>query len=174
VMALVSEQVLVGAANGDKISCSGPSLMLDPQTAVHLALVLHELATNARKYGSLSVPSGRLSVTWEMRSNGGCRLLLSWLHGKRILVMEDEPLVSMELEGELAAAGCEVIGPAATLAHAKTLVEEGKYDAALVDVNLKGQPVDELAALLTEKNHPFAFVTGYGRDALPEAFRGAA
>src|SRR5262249_13644192 len=58
VMALVSEQVLVGAANGDKISCSGPSLMLDPQTAVHLALVLHELATNARKYGSLSVPSG--------------------------------------------------------------------------------------------------------------------
>src|SRR5262249_23725797 len=62
----------------DKISCSGPSLMLDPQTAVHLALVLHELATNARKYGSLSVPSGRLSVTWEMRSNGGCSLLLSW------------------------------------------------------------------------------------------------
>src|SRR5262249_11298569 len=96
------------------------------------------------------------------------------LHGKRILVIEDEPLVSMELEGELAAAGCEGIGPAATLAHAKTLVEEGKYDAALVDVNLKGQPVDELAALLTEKKHPFAFVTGYGRDALPEAFRGAA
>src|SRR5262245_57826704 len=78
VMALVGEQVLIGAANGDKISCSGPSLMLDPQTAVHLALVLHELATNARKYGSLSVPSGRLSVTWEMRWNGGCSLLLSW------------------------------------------------------------------------------------------------
>jgi PAS domain S-box-containing protein len=254
VMALVNEQVLIGAANGDKVSCSGPSLMLDPQTAVHLALVLHELATNARKYGALSVPSGRLSVTWEMRTNGGCSLLLSWkesdgpevraprthgfgralidqtvrshggrasvhyrrngltceielplpappqaelgpataspklppaplsraapaqrgLRGKRILVIEDEPLVSMELEGELAAAGCEVIGPAATLAHAKTLVEEGKYDAALVDVNLKGQPVDELAALLTEKNRPFAFVTGYGRDALPEAFRGAA
>jgi PAS domain S-box-containing protein len=254
VMALVNEQVLIGAANGDKVSCSGPSLMLDPQTAVHLALVLHELATNARKYGALSVPSGRLSVTWEMRTNGGCSLLLSWkesdgpevraprthgfgralidqtvrshggrasvhyrrdgltceielplpeqqraelgpataspklppaplsraapaqrgLRGKRILVIEDEPLVSMELEGELAAAGCEVIGPAATLEHAKTLVEEGKYDAALVDVNLKGQPVDELATLLTKKNCPFAFVTGYGRDALPEAFRGAA
>jgi PAS domain S-box-containing protein len=254
VMALVNEQVLIGAANGDKVSCSGPSLMLDPQTAVHLALVLHELATNARKYGALSVPSGRLSVTWEMRTNGGCSLLLSWkesdgpevraprthgfgralidqtvrshggrasvhyqrdgltceielplpeqpraelgsteagpkltagsspraaagqrsLQGRRILVIEDEPLVSMELEGELAAAGCAVIGPAATLEHAKTLVEEGKYDAALVDVNLKGQPVDELAALLTEKNRPFAFVTGYGRDALPEAFRGAA
>src|SRR5262245_2064110 len=253
VMALVNEQVLIGAANGDKVSCSGPSLMLDPQTAVHLALVLHELATNARKHGALSVPSGRLSVTWEMRTNGGCSLLLSWkesdgpevsaprthgfgralidqtvrshggrasvhyrrdgltceielplpaqpqadlhpaaaspklppapslraapaqrgLHGKRILVIEDEPLVSMQLEADLAAAGCEVIGPAATLAHAKTLVEEGKYDAALVDVNLKGQPVDELAALLTEKNHAFAFVTGYGRDALPEAFRGA-
>src|SRR5262249_58739427 len=92
------------------------------------------------------------------------------LHGKRILVIEDEPLVSMELEADLAAAGCEVIGPAATLAHAKTLVEEGKYDAALVDVNLKGQPVDELAALLKEKNHAVSFVTGYGPGALPQAF----
>src|SRR5262245_25828979 len=96
------------------------------------------------------------------------------LQGKRILVIEDEPLVSMQLEADLAAAGCEVIGPAATLDRAKALVEEGRYDAALLDVNLKGQPVDELAALLTEKNRPFAFVTGYGRDALPEAFRGAA
>src|SRR5262249_22806501 len=36
-----------------------------------------------------------------------------------------------------------------------------------------GQPVDELATLLTRKNRPFAFVTGYGREALPAGFRGA-
>jgi len=82
-------------------------------------------------------------------------------------------LVSMELESDLEAAGCEVIGPAATLAEAQTLVEGADYDAALLDVNLKGQPVDELANLLTKKNRPFAFVTGYGRDALPSGFRGA-
>jgi PAS domain S-box-containing protein len=253
VMTLVNEQVVIGAA-GDRVSCSGPLLMLDPQTSVHVALVLHELATNARKYGALSVPGGRLAVTWEMRTNGGCSLFLSWkesdgpkvsaprehgfgrvlieetvrsyaghisvhyhrdgltceidlplpeqarvsigheaatpkiaarpsllaapdqrrtLEGKRILIIEDEPLVSMEMESDLEAAGCEVIGPAATLEEAKTLVDDSDYDAALLDVNLKGQPVDELATLLTKKNCPFAFVTGYGRDALPSGFRGA-
>ncbi len=254
IMALVNEQVLVGAANGDRISCSGPQLALEPQAAVHLALVLHELATNARKYGALSVPAGRLSVTWEVRTNGACSLYLTWkesdgpkvsaprghgfgralieqtvrshggevsvhyhrdgliceidfplpaharantgagiaapkgvarssllavadqrrtLDGKRILVIEDEPLVSMEMESNLANAGCEIVGPAATLDRAKILVETADYDAALVDVNLKGQPVDELATLLTKKNRPFAFVTGYGREALPSGFRGA-
>jgi PAS domain S-box-containing protein len=254
IMALVNEQVLVGAVNGDRISCSGPQLALEPQAAVHLALVLHELATNARKYGALSVPEGRLSVTWEVRTNGTCSLYLTWkesdgpkvsaprghgfgralieqtvrshggevsvhyhrdgliceidfplpaharantgadmaapkgvgrtsllaaadprrtLEGKRVLVIEDEPLVSMEMESNLSAAGCEIVGPAATLDRAKALVEAADYDAALVDVNLKGQPVDELATLLTKKNRPFAFVTGYGRDALPSGFRGA-
>src|SRR6516225_8885346 len=48
VMTLVNEQVVIGAG-GDRISCSGPLLMLDAQASVHLALVLHELATNARK-----------------------------------------------------------------------------------------------------------------------------
>jgi len=95
------------------------------------------------------------------------------LQGKRFLVIEDEPLVSMELESNLAAAGCEIIGPAATLERAKILVEDADYDAALVDVNLKGQPVDDLANLLTKKHRPFAFVTGYGRDALPPGFGGA-
>jgi len=254
VMELVSEQVLIGAPNDDRISCSGPLLVLDAQAAVHLALVLHELATNARKHGALSVPTGRLSVTWQVRTNGGCSLLLSWreshgprvsapsahgfgrtlieqtvrahggeaavdyrtdgltyeiklplpetarpsagidasapktsrgpsllaqpdnrraLQGKRILVIEDEPLVAMDVESTLATAGCEVVGPAATLERAKLLIEESDCDAVLLDVNLAGQPVDELATLLTRKNRPFAFVTGYGREALPSGFRGA-
>jgi PAS domain S-box-containing protein len=252
VMELVSEQVLIGAPNDTRISYSGPLLVLDAQAAVHLALVLHELATNARKHGALSVPTGRLAVTWQVRTNGGCSLLLSWkesngpkvsapsahgfgrtlieqtvrahggeasvdyrmdgltceiklplpeaarpsidtaaskiatgpsllaqpdnrctLQGKRILVIEDEPLVAMDVESSLTAAGCEVVGPAATLERAKRLIEESDCDAALLDVNLAGQPVDELATLLTRKNRPFAFVTGYGRDALPSGFRGA-
>jgi DNA-binding response OmpR family regulator len=95
------------------------------------------------------------------------------LEGKRILVIEDEPLVAMDLESSLTAAGCDVVGPAGTIEEAKSLVADGHYDAALVDVNLAGHPVDEIAAALTQKNCPFAFVTGYGREALPRGFRDA-
>jgi len=61
-MALMREQVLFGATDDHRVSWSGPGLMLDPQAAVQLALVLYELATNARKYGALSVPNGCLTV----------------------------------------------------------------------------------------------------------------
>src|SRR5262249_50845706 len=78
VMELVREQVVLGASDDDRTSCSGPMLMLEPQAALHLALVLHELATNARKHGALSVPNGRLEVSWTMQTNGQQNLLLSW------------------------------------------------------------------------------------------------
>src|SRR5262249_24344837 len=79
----------------------------------------------------------------------------------------------MDMESTLTAAGCKVVGPAATLERAKRLIEESNCDAVLLDVNLVGQPVGELATLLTRKNRPFAFVTGYGRETLPPRFRGA-
>ena len=92
------------------------------------------------------------------------------LAGKRILVIEDELLISMDLEASLTKNGCEVLGPASTLDQAKRLIEGADFDGALVDANLAGHPVDDLAAALTKRNIPFAFVTGYGREALPAAF----
>jgi len=93
------------------------------------------------------------------------------LADKRILVIEDEPLIAMTLIDDLTDLGCRVAGPAHALAHARTLIETEHFDAALLDGNLSGQRVDELAAALTQKGKPFVFVTGYGREALPASFR---
>nr|MDQ3038788.1 PAS domain-containing protein [Pseudomonadota bacterium] len=58
---------------------AGGDVQLDPNTALALAMALHELATNAGKYGALSVPEGRVVVKWNTRSaDGGTRLRLRW------------------------------------------------------------------------------------------------
>ena len=77
----------------------------------------------------------------------------------------------MEIEAILEEAGCEVAGLAGNLVSAKRLVAEERYEVALVDVNLAGEPVHEVAAALRDKRIPFAFVTGYGREALPAGFQ---
>jgi PAS domain S-box-containing protein len=60
----------------DRISTSGPSVFLDPATAQILAMALHELATNAAKYGALSSTFGRVKLTWDKRPQG---LELRWI-----------------------------------------------------------------------------------------------
>ena len=59
-----------------RITVDGPDLVLIPQAAQALSLLIHELTTNAVKYGSLSVPDGRLAVTWDMCVDG--RALIEW------------------------------------------------------------------------------------------------
>ena len=49
-------------------------------------------------------------------------------------------------------------------------IEHASFDGALLDANLRGEPVGDIAAALTRRNIPFVFVTGYGREALPESF----
>lgn len=93
------------------------------------------------------------------------------VRNKRILVVDDEALVAMDVSEILSQQGAVVVGPAATFDSAKSLIEAGNIDAALLDANLAGHPVDELAAALTRLDIPFAFLTGYGRESLPEAFR---
>ena len=55
----------------------GPSVMLEPNTAQTIAISLHELATNAAKYGSLSVAEGRVEIAWSRTADG--RLSLRWI-----------------------------------------------------------------------------------------------
>src|SRR5262249_54636378 len=72
---IVREQLLLGGADDNRVSFAGPTLFLEAQAALHLALVLHELGTNARKHGALSNATGSVSVRWEMLADGGRKLL---------------------------------------------------------------------------------------------------
>jgi PAS domain S-box-containing protein len=63
------------SAHADRLSISGPKVTLEPTKAQTLALALHELATNAAKYGALSSASGKLSLSWEMQADA---LTLHW------------------------------------------------------------------------------------------------
>lgn len=247
VLEIVREQVILGATDGSRITYAGPPLMLEARIAVQLALVLHELSTNARKYGGLSVPDGRLAITWRLVTQGERALILDWresglrdlrppaahgfgttliertlqanggeamlryepgglvcelrlpvseerrwdaqgfdriadaqperrsavpdLRGVQVLVIEDEPIIAMDLARQLASFGCQVVGPASSLPMAMRLVESAACDLALVDANLGGRPADSIAAALTRKGVPFAFATGYGREGLPADYR---
>ncbi|WP_441267800.1 response regulator [Bradyrhizobium sp. 215_C5_N1_1] len=92
------------------------------------------------------------------------------LKGKRFLIVEDEPLIALDIVAGLEGAGVNVEGPIGSVKDALRAVEEGSFDGVLLDANLRGEPVDEIAAALTRRNVPFVFVTGYGRQALPESF----
>ena len=70
-------------SEGARISLSGADVHLDPKETLALGMALHELATNAAKYGALSADSGLVDVMWESRHDDGVRSLrLTWTeHG---------------------------------------------------------------------------------------------
>lgn len=76
VASLVREQLELGGAAAERYRCEGPEVWLAPQPAVRLALVLHELGTNARKHGALSVPGGRVDLAWQIRDCGPLPIIL--------------------------------------------------------------------------------------------------
>jgi two-component sensor histidine kinase len=62
-----------------RFTLNGPTVRLSPKTALSLSMALHELATNAVKYGALSVPDGRVDITWtQIPQPGAPRLELTW------------------------------------------------------------------------------------------------
>jgi CheY-like chemotaxis protein len=95
------------------------------------------------------------------------------LDGLRVLVVEDEMMVSMLIEDMLAELGCEVVGPASRLDEAMELARAVDIDCAVLDVNLGGQPIFPLADLLRERGRPYAFATGYGDAGLRDVDRGS-
>jgi two-component sensor histidine kinase len=245
---VIRDQLLPGAVDDRRVAASGPPVRLDPQTALHTAMMLHELGTNSVKYGALFRPEGTISISWivsddslwldwkekggppikaPVRRGFGTMLIeqtprgeggsarrsieadgMHWeiilplasaddavantpsdvlklsprssqtaesspaasVQGKKFAVIEDEPLIAVNIASVLEQGGAQIFGPAATVNDALCLIEETELDGALVDANLRGQPAGEIAAALTRKGIPFVFVTGYGREALPCSF----
>ena len=87
------------------------------------------------------------------------------LEGVRVLLVEDEYLVASLIEEILEIAGCIVTGPIPRLAQAVDAADRESCDAAVLDVNLAGERIYPVADILSRRNIPFVFVTGYG--ALP-------
>ena len=209
---------------------SGPALRLDAAAVQPLSMLVHELVTNAAKYGALSLPGGRVRMAWRLvAGEDGERLLIEWeerggpqiageparrgfgsalvgatvrgqlggryethwapgglrckidlpvqgtlaaqpgglqeaaLYGRRVLLVEDEPLVALLLQQVLQDAGCTVRGPASTLADAERMAGEEGLDAAVLDVNLPGGPTLPLGAWLAARGVPVVYVTGLER-----------
>jgi PAS domain S-box-containing protein len=251
---LILDQLLQGPVDETRVTAWGPSVRLEPQTTLHVALMLHELGTNSIKYGALSTAGGWVTVNWSVtddklqlrwverggppfsapvargfgttlieqsaKSEGGIAKMLcesegiTWeisltlphptartgrpgphdsglirksqnddehpasaapsvLSGLRFLVIEDEPLIALDLVGILEKAGAEVAPPVATDKAAIFAIENTAFDAALLDANLHGRSVDDIAAALTRGNVPFIFVTGYGREGVRSSFKSA-
>lgn len=241
---LIDDQIRSGTLDAERLHRQGPPVDLAPETMLRLALTLHELGTNAAKYGALSVPSGQVHLNWTLerglltliwreaggppvtapaRSGFGTTLIgaagsgdaaavqadwrpegVVWtirladgvtpLHDKtvatdpapvaaagasgslsdcRVLLVEDEPLVAMDLRFELEDAGATSVTIARTLPEALDLASTGRLDLALLDGNLGGQPVDRVAEVLAGRGVPFCFVSGYGREHLPQGFQDA-
>jgi PAS domain S-box-containing protein len=241
---LVDEEFAPYRAGGkERVSVRGPVVVLPPATAQTIALALHELATNAAKYGALSreaghvdlrwrVSDGRLELSWK-ESNGpqivppsrrgygsraivagierqlggivkfdwqtnGLRCTLSVPHDpskeslkrapidlsqtegalaqdadpndKRVLLVEDEPLVSMMLADMLAAFGHKVDGPYNRFSDAMHAAKSNNLQAGILDVNLGGEKTYAVADILANRKIPFAFVTGYGPDTIVSEF----
>jgi PAS domain S-box-containing protein len=248
-LTLVTEAVAAfRSRSGSNIAVRGEPVYVVPELTQALALVIHELATNAVKYGALSSASGSVAICWSQLGEQAGRLRFVWRErggpavappsrhgfgltvltsaaqdlgaaarcdfdaegliytlegpfqvapgvlgpelvaeagssdpgtshgstsGRRILVVEDEGLVALQLQADLEEAGHRVVGPARSLAQGLHLAESEDIDAALVDVSLGRDSSTPIAERLLARSVPFAFATGYA-DAtmLPQHLRG--
>lgn len=233
-----------------RISLDGPPVKITASASQALGMALHELATNAAKYGSLSNDTGRVSIYWSMQSDvaGHSRFMMSWVEsggpsvnvpvhrgfgsvmindmlkrslscdaeidfqptglvwrlnspvsglvegstppalnsygaevsenppqgsGRRILVVEDEPMVALDISQILSEAGNVVVGPANSVAQAFALIAQFGCDAAVLDVNLGLETAEPIARELIKRGIPFVAMSAYSREQLPPIMQSA-
>lgn len=247
---IARSQLVDGNGRSQQISIDGDGVFLPAQVALQLSLILYELASNARKYGALSLADGRVSITWRRVEGDARQVRILWkeiggppvapprargygttlieragaqpslsvklafpaegveceiladvgiehperqtyfnptgrmpqrerpaaghvapLHAhrarKRVLIVEDEPLIALEIEEMLELHGYDPIGQAPTVGAALKAIARSEPDLAVVDANLVGEPVDGVLAALRSRKVPCVMVTGFARESLP-------
>ncbi len=92
--------------------------------------------------------------------------------GRRVLIVEDEMLVAIMIEDALHDLGAEVVGPVSRLDAALTIASEAEFDAAILDVNIRGGTTYAVADVLASREIPFLFCSGYSEWAIEERHRG--
>ena len=93
------------------------------------------------------------------------------LEQRKVLVVEDEVLIAMELESVLAEAGCDTVRLASSVPEALQAVSDAVPDVAVLDVSVKGDPVFPVADALANIAVPFVLLTGHSLASMPERLR---
>ena len=98
-------------------------------------------------------------------------MLIGESKSRRILIVEDEMLVALNLEDMLVQLGHTVVAMAARIPEAMKLAAESHIDLAILDLNLSGMSSFPVADVLRSRGIPFMFATGYGSRGLTESYR---
>ena len=93
------------------------------------------------------------------------------LADRRVLIVEDEYFLADDMAQALQELGAQIVGPVPTPDKALALLADEPVDAAILDINLKGQVVFPVADALREQGVPFVFATGYDETVVPEAYK---
>jgi DNA-binding response OmpR family regulator len=88
----------------------------------------------------------------------------------RILIVEDEPFVALEIEHILRSAGFEIASSVPSVEKALAALNTCDCDLAVLDANLRGESAEPVGLALRKRGKPFLFVSGYGRSYLPVCF----
>lgn len=93
---------------------------------------------------------------------------------KRVLVVEDDALIALDIARQLTSAGFQVVGPAVSVAKALRLIDDHGCDIAVLDVNLGRNETSELVAReLRARSTPFVVLSGYASEQHPPGLQGA-
>jgi len=91
--------------------------------------------------------------------------------GGSVFLVEDEVMIRMMVADMLEELGFSIAAEAGEINEAMRLAQCTEFDLAILDVNVNGKVISPVAELISAKNRPFIFATGYGSSGLPEEFR---
>lgn len=91
---------------------------------------------------------------------------------RRVLIVEDEPILALNMEDMLSDLGYQVIGTATRLEPALAMADHNEFELAILDINLAGTTTFPVADICIKRQKSFIFTTGYGVDGLGDCYRG--